>query len=207
MEFDVIKEYIGYIASLIVLVSLLMSSIKKLRWINLIGALLFGFYGFAIGSIPTGLMNLGIVVIDIYYLVKMYRSKEFFRTLKVDHDSDYLPEFYDFYKKDLESFVDVSVEDIKTADFKVFILRNMTPAGIFVGNVVEEHKLDVIVDYVIPAYRDFKAGNYVFKSQRSTFLEMGITELISITENEAHSKYLLKMGFIETKPGYYTKSI
>ena len=38
---DVLLEWIGYIASLIVLVSLLMSSIKKLRWINLFGALMW----------------------------------------------------------------------------------------------------------------------------------------------------------------------
>ena len=63
-------DYLGYAASLIVLISLLMSSIKKLRWINLAGALLFGIYGFMIQSLPTGFMNLGIVIIDIYYLVK-----------------------------------------------------------------------------------------------------------------------------------------
>ena len=39
---QVLLEWIGYTASLIVLVSLLMSSIKKLRWINLFGALIFG---------------------------------------------------------------------------------------------------------------------------------------------------------------------
>jgi hypothetical protein len=207
MDFEMIKEYIGYIASLIVLVSLLMSSIKKLRWINLIGALLFGFYGFAIGSIPTGLMNLGIVIIDVYYLVKMYKSKEYFRILSIDHNSDYLPEFYEFYKKDVQSFTSVSLDAIKNAEYKVFILRNMTPAGIFAGNVVEGSKLDVILDYVIPMYRDFKVGNYVFKNQRSRFLDMGITELIGQTENEAHRKYLVKMGFEESKPGYFTKSI
>ena len=57
----VLLDWIGYIASLIVLVSLLMSSVKKLRWINLGGALLFGIYGFLIGSLPTGFMNFGIV--------------------------------------------------------------------------------------------------------------------------------------------------
>ena len=61
-----ILDWIGYVASLIVLVSLLMSSIKKLRWINMVGALIFSIYGFMIGSMPTGLMNLGIVIISKY---------------------------------------------------------------------------------------------------------------------------------------------
>jgi hypothetical protein len=43
---DKYLEYIGYVASLIVLISLLMSSVKRLRWINMIGSLIFGAYGF-----------------------------------------------------------------------------------------------------------------------------------------------------------------
>ena len=45
-------DWIGYLGSLVVLISLLMSSIKKLRWINLVGAVIFAFYGFMISSIP-----------------------------------------------------------------------------------------------------------------------------------------------------------
>lgn len=97
---QILLEWIGYIASLIVLVSLLMSSIKKLRWINLFGALIFGFYGFMIGSMPTGIMNLGIVVIDIFYLSRMYLSKEYLRVLPIEEDTEYLKYFLDFYKKE-----------------------------------------------------------------------------------------------------------
>jgi hypothetical protein len=69
-------EYLGIFASFIVLISLLMSSIKLLRWINLFGALLFGIYGLLIGSFPTVFMNVGIVLIDIYYLTKMYHEQK-----------------------------------------------------------------------------------------------------------------------------------
>lgn len=68
-------EWLGFIASFIILVSLLMSEIKLLRWINLIGALLFGIYGVLISSTPTMFMNFGIVAINIYYLTKMYGQK------------------------------------------------------------------------------------------------------------------------------------
>lgn len=69
-------EYLGIFASFIVLISLLMSSIKLLRWINLFGALLFGIYGLLIGSFPTVFMNVGIVLIDIYYLTRMYHEQK-----------------------------------------------------------------------------------------------------------------------------------
>lgn len=71
-------EWLGYLASLLVLISLLMNSIIKLRWINLLGSSIFSFYGFLIAALPVGFMNLGIVLINIYHLVKIYRSKEYF---------------------------------------------------------------------------------------------------------------------------------
>src|SRR6056297_1798281 len=69
-----ILEWVGYAASLLVLISLLMSSIIKLRWINLIGSAIFCVYGFLIGSIPVGIMNGGIIIINIYYLTQVVRE-------------------------------------------------------------------------------------------------------------------------------------
>jgi hypothetical protein len=64
-------EIIGYIASALVAVSLMMSSILKLRVINLVGAALFTVYGLLIGAYPVAVMNLFIVLIDLYYLRDM----------------------------------------------------------------------------------------------------------------------------------------
>ncbi|MGI2171373.1 YgjV family protein [Shewanella sp. MF05960] len=69
-----IWEWVGYLASVVVAISLMMSDIKKLRWWNLVGAVLFVAYGLAIDAIPVALVNFFIVLIDIYYLVKLYRE-------------------------------------------------------------------------------------------------------------------------------------
>ncbi len=207
---DVLLEWIGYIASSIVLISLLMSSIKKLRWINLVGALLFGAYGFLIGSLPTGFMNLGIVIIDIYYLSKMYLSKEYLRVLPIEGDTSYLKYFLDYYKKDIEKFVDISRFDISKAKIRLYLLRNMNPAGIFICNEYDNHTLEVAFDYVIPMYRDFKIGSFVYEKQKLYFLGKGYNRFVVFTENDDHIKYLKRMGFIESKLNGkrgYTKDI
>lgn len=64
-------EIVGYIASALVAVSLMMSSIFRLRVINLVGAALFTVYGLLIGAYPVAAMNLFIVLIDLYYLRDM----------------------------------------------------------------------------------------------------------------------------------------
>ena len=58
-------EWFGYAASVVVAISLMMSSIVKLRWLNLTGATMFSSYGFIIGALPVGFLNLFIVVITV----------------------------------------------------------------------------------------------------------------------------------------------
>jgi len=70
-----IVEIFGYLGSFVVLVSLTMNSIVKLRWINLLGALMFTMYAVIIKAYPTIFMNFGIVLIDVYYLLKLYKLK------------------------------------------------------------------------------------------------------------------------------------
>lgn len=192
-------DWIGYIASLIVLISLLMSSIKKLRWINLVGAALFGAYGFMIGSLPTGLMNVGIALIDIFYLVRMYKSREYFKVLPIEQDSDYLHSFLDFYNEDITKFNELDYEAIENATIKFYILRNMSPAGIFICQEYDSKTLTISLDYVIPQYRDFKIGNFVFETQQATFLAKGYHRFIVFTDNKAHINYVKKMGFSPSK--------
>ncbi|ACA88140.1 YgjV family protein [Shewanella woodyi] len=76
MDSATIWEWVGYLASVVVAISLMMSNIKKLRWWNLIGAALFVAYGLAIGAIPVALVNFFIVLIDAYYLVKLYKEEQ-----------------------------------------------------------------------------------------------------------------------------------
>ena len=72
---NIYLECIGYLASALCVVSLLMSDVKKLRWINLIASSIFVFYSFKTKAYPVALTNVMIVIADIYYLMKMYKSE------------------------------------------------------------------------------------------------------------------------------------
>ncbi len=64
-------EFIGYIASAIVLVSFLMKNIIHLRIINSIGCVAFVIYGVLLNfSIPIILTNSVIAGIHVYFLIK-----------------------------------------------------------------------------------------------------------------------------------------
>ncbi|WP_226666197.1 hypothetical protein [Metabacillus litoralis] len=193
-------EWLGYLASLIVLISLLMSSIIKLRWVNLIGSSLFSLYGFLIGALPVGFMNLGIVIINIYYLVKIYSAsakQEYFKILPIEKNSEYFNHFLDFYKEGLKKFTDPVKLKANSYEVSFYILRNMVPAGIFLATKHNEDTLKVELDFVIPEYRDFKIGSFVYEDSKSQFIDKGYSKLISFTSNDEHMSYLRKMGFKE----------
>lgn len=63
-------EWIGYLASLGVLVSFLMSNMKTLRIISIIGCALFVTYGLLINSMPIVVTNGTIILINLYHLLK-----------------------------------------------------------------------------------------------------------------------------------------
>jgi hypothetical protein len=190
-------DWLGYLASAIVLISLLMSSILKLRWINLVGAILFGVYGFLIGSLPTGFMNVGIALIDVYYLVKMYRSKDYFTVLEVDNDR-YLDAFIDFYRDDISLQINPQSIHKETFDEQFYVLRNMEIAGLFMGKKLGDQTLQINLDFAIPRYRDFKLGNFLFQSHRDLFTKQGYRKFVTKAKDETHVRYLKKMGFVRS---------
>ncbi|MDD6796301.1 MAG: YgjV family protein [Clostridiaceae bacterium] len=69
-------EWIGYAASIMIGISMFMKDIVKLRFINLIGSLLFVIYGFIIKAYPVAIVNLVIVFVNIYYIYKILTKRE-----------------------------------------------------------------------------------------------------------------------------------
>jgi hypothetical protein len=199
-------EWIGYISSVIVAVSLTMSSIVKLRWYNLVGAGIFAFYGFAIGSLPVGFLNLFIVFANIYYLVKIYNRKETFKLIPTNLQDAYLQYFLEFNKKEISSFFpdfhSKRLDSKKKSEDTIvlLLLRDAVVAGVFFGEKKGE-ELYIYIDYVSAPYRDLKPGDYIYKKNISVIKDYGVNRLVCEIEHPLHRDYLRKMGFIENKSG------
>ncbi|AZQ12179.1 MULTISPECIES: YgjV family protein [Shewanella] len=75
MEALNMTEIVGYMASVMVAISLMMKDIIWLRWLNFIGCSLFVAYGVAITAWPVAGMNAFVACINVYHLIKIYRAK------------------------------------------------------------------------------------------------------------------------------------
>ncbi|MFY8165489.1 MAG: hypothetical protein ACOVJ8_02785 [Sediminibacterium sp.] len=63
-------EILGWIATVVVLLSFTVQDMRKLRMVNLLGCLLWIGYGFILMSKPVIFVNISIAVIHTYWLIK-----------------------------------------------------------------------------------------------------------------------------------------
>lgn len=74
-----VTEYVGYLASLMVLISFTMKNVKTLRIVNMVGCILFILYGFLMPSFRIGLpiiiANAAIFAVNLYYLLQTKASE------------------------------------------------------------------------------------------------------------------------------------
>lgn len=200
-----ILQWIGYIASVIVAVSLAMNSIVKFRWINLIGAITFSTYGFLIGALPVGFLNGLIALIDVYYLIIIYNKKETFETMEIRADNKYLLRFLEFHNTEIQKFFPDFTYKPEMNTISFFILRNTAVAGLFLAHREDNNILKVGLDYVIPEYRDFKNGKYIYLRLRRKFIDDGFDTIMATGKSVKYSKYLKKLGFTKNQDGMFVK--
>jgi len=193
-------ELLGYAASVLVAVSLMMSRIVRLRVINLAGSLAFAVYGVLIGAYPVAAVNGFIVLINLWFLARMLRAREYFRILEIEPDSEYLRYFLSVHEADVRAFLPGFAHAPERAALTFFVLRDLVPAGLFVGEKRDEGCLWVRLDYVIPAYRDFKVGRYLYEECAGFFRARGIREIRSPAGTPNHARYLRRMGFTPVDP-------
>ena len=197
-------ELIGYLGSILVAISLMMKSLLRLRIINLFGALFFTLYGMLLRAYPVAFLNGLIVCIDLYYLLQMWRQKDFFTFLEVSPKSEYLRAFVNFYKDDISAIIPGYTHQPDESLLCFFILRNMVPAGLFITRVQGE-QAHIQLDYVIPNYRDFQVARFIFEDNATFFAQRGIRRFVSESGSDLHRSYLEKMEFVKNGDLYVHK--
>ena len=185
---------LGYAASVIIAISLMQRSVLRLRLINLAGAATFATYGFLIGAYPVGILNMMTATINIIQLVRLRRRKEIFRILEVSPESQYLSYFLEFEHRDIKKFVPQFGFDPTSTNLVMFVLRDLVPAGLLLGEIKGETLL-VHLDYAVAQYRDLKIGTFLFVDEADFFRDRGVKEIVIPAGVDEHPRYLERMGF------------
>jgi len=204
-------EWFGTAMSAIIAISLTQKNIKKLRIFNLVGAVGFSVYGFFIMSIPVILLNGFITLVDIYFLILMSRKDGYFTHLFVDpENNEYCRQFINHYMDDIHQFIPSFDESSLKGAEACFILRDMVPVSLIIFRPEGSDQIEIMLDYAVPAYRDFENARYFFNYVIDMMNLKGISRIISHPGSAEHNRYLERAGFLSSgKNGsqIYTKEI
>ncbi len=199
MDSDTIIEAVGYLASMLIVLSITQKSILKLRFFGFAGGVTFLVYGLLIGAYPIAVVNAIGASIHAAYLRKILRRKsEVFRILHMEPDSEYVRRFLEFYSDEIVGrFQPEFVYEPNVSQITAFTLRDMGPAGLFIGERRDDGSVEVKLDFAIPQYRDSAIGNYLYSAEAGLLTSEGPTCVWSTASNADQAKYLRRMGFHE----------
>lgn len=195
MDISFFYELIGYTGSLLVAFSLTMKSLQKLRIVNMLGAIFFIVYGLLIGAFPIAFLNGLTLSVNVYNLWKMWQQKDYFTLMEVRTDSAYLKRFLEFYQQEISELIPTYQFKPAPDQVAVFILRNMMPVGLVIVRP-DGSTARIFLDFVIPGYRDFRAGKFIFEESAEFYRQKGILSLNTAPGNRKHEMYLRRMGFM-----------
>ena len=188
----------GYIASILVVVSLAMTSIVRLRIISLVGSVAFFTYGALIGSLPIMATNLAIAAIHVWRLRAEFATDSpngiDLGASRIRPDSPFLHDFIEYHIDDIHRFQPEFDTPSGDDAMAFLLLRDGLPAGLVMGRS-PDGRLTIDLDYVLSAYRDSRLGRWLYGPGADVFRDAGIEVLRSAGDTEEHRHYLSRMGF------------
>ena len=192
MDTKMILEIVGYIGSILVVVSMLMSSIVKLRVINTIGSVISGVYAIICGALPLALMNLCLIAINVYNLFLLLKTKQIYTMISSNVDDTSIKYFIKQHKEDIDTFFPEFHKSDLSGKESYLVCHNDTAAGLLIGER-RNGELYIDLDYTTPVYRDCSVGTYLYPQLASLGMQ---TLIFSHKASETHIVYMHKMGFV-----------
>ena len=194
-----IIEGVGYLGSALVLISMLMTSVVKLRIINAIGSAIFATYAILITSWPTAILNVCLFLINVYHLVRILRVRKNYKLVKTDPGDGYLKSLLEDCREDLRVFFPELSLDAEEASLVYMVCCDNAPAGLFLGKETGEdgREIEILLDYALPAFRDTSVGKYLFENLASE----GYRSLVFRGNAPKHAAYMKRVGFLPTEDG------
>lgn len=195
-------EMIGYLGSILVVVSMLMSSVVRLRVINTIGSGIFAAYALMIRSYPTALMNACLVGINVYNLLRLRQGDRSYDLVEAAPGDGLLGYLLSHYGADIKTYFP-GFSQAAPADRAYVVCCRGEPAGVLLGTESGPGTLKVTLDYSTPTYRDCSIGAFLYGKLPGR----GIHTLVFGEDGSpAHAAYLTKMGFTQEN-GVYIKHL
>ena len=202
METRIILEIVGYVGSALVVLSMTMTSVLRLRLVNILGSAIALAYALAVKAYPVAALNAFLIIVNAVKTVQLFRVEKAYHLIQ-SKGSAGLPNYLSQkYGGDILNFFP-EFKGISDDD-DVFILMNGDAAtGITAGKIDAQGNFQISIDYTTPAYRDNSAGRFLFKE----IAKRGCKKAVLETSSKNHEAYMYKIGFTKISRGKYVKEL
>ena len=206
-----IAPWLGYLASLFLIIALLVKTEQNFRWFNIAGNLCFITYALVLNAIPVFLTNIILLFINSYYLYKLFTLQEDFDLIEFKGEEKLVDKFLHFYQTDIQHYFPAFNRSQIEAGLNFVILRNLVIANIFSAKLHANGDAEVNLNYTLAKYRDYKIGTFIFEKEKDLLLSKGVKRIIYTNPtHKKHQHFLKVMGFTAKKaePGLlYIKNL
>jgi hypothetical protein len=195
-------ELVGYVASGLVVMSLAMTSVVRLRAISLVGSLIFVVYGVLIESVPIMVTNVAIAALNVWFLRAELGGKRNLGATVVAADDPFLVDFLRYHLPDIHRFQPTFELPADEPELlALLMMRDGLPAGALMGSL-HDGELRVRLDYVTKPYRDSQLSQWLYGRGSGVLRKLGVERVSTEPGTEPHSSYLARNGFTKVAGRY-----
>ncbi|SED35786.1 hypothetical protein SAMN04489844_4248 [Nocardioides exalbidus] len=158
-------DVLGWGGSALLVYSLLQASLLRLRVLNAIACVVLIVFNWLLDVWPMVGMNLVLVGINAWFIVKMLRERHdetAFEVLEVGPTDEYLRHVLRVHGEDILRFNPGFVHDPSSTQDAFLVQKGDETVGVVLLRE-EGETANVQLDYVTPRYRDFSPGEFVWR--------------------------------------------
>ncbi|MCL3860104.1 YgjV family protein [Actinotalea sp. K2] len=195
-----VVEAIGWIGSAVLIISLLQTRVMRFRVLNTLSCLVLIGYNAVVEVWPMAAMNVVLVGINLWVISRLVRERHDERAydvVPIGVDQPYLRHLLSRHSQDIRAFnPDLPDDGVPVADHAFLVSTGDQLVGVVLSRAGQEvGEQQVVLDYVLPAYRDFTPGEFVFRTD-GPFAAMGTRRVVASAGMAASEKYLRAVGFV-----------
>ncbi len=194
-------EVIGWLGSAVLVWSLAQARVLRFRALNLVASVVLTGYNAALGVWPMVAMNTVIAGLDTYHLVRLLRSRDdeaTYQVVEVEPDEAYLHHVLQQHAPDIErhnpGFSWDGGADAKPGRAAFLVLRDIETVGVVLLSDHGGGEGAVELDYVLPRFRDFSVGKFVYRRD-GLLHRLGFTRLVASSRMRDAREYFTRVGF------------
>jgi len=159
-------DLLGWVGSAILVLSLLQSRVLRLRVVNAVGTLTLLVFNALIEVWPMTAMNAVLLVVNLRFIVTLLREQHdetVFEVVRAEPGDPFLQRILTVQADDIRRFQpEAGWAPVEERDHAFVVLRGTEIVGVVLldadGDVAR-----IRLDYVVPAYRDFTPGEFVWR--------------------------------------------